>query len=178
MRTLAILNLVVSLICAVIITYTITIAVYANRTLLGIKSYTPNLQLNYDVRDCPYSHSEIKNKLDKLYGNPFYFYKEKNLNDRVLGNADLLIRVVTIDNTPKLSGYVYAYALSHELTHIITLCGDEANTEYKSIIKLYESGDPYFMEVAKWATMNRIQNYGKNGGYECGYYLQEYFRNI
>lgn len=161
----------------IIISYMLSIYFYSQRKLMEIREYEPTLSLTYDLSGDPYSNSEVKIKLDTLYGSPWYFYREKNLKN-CSGATELIFRCIYIDNVPNLPPWAYTYVLSHELTHLVNCCADEAYTEYNGIIKLYESGDPYFMEVAKWATMLNILSYGDNDEYECGYYLQEYFNNL
>lgn len=158
----------------VLVGYMLFVYFFSQRALLPVKEYEPILRLPYNIANCPYTKAEIKSKIEALYGHPFYFYAENNI--WASGMTELITRRVIIDNTPRLSHYNYTYTIAHELAHITAISGDEAFATYSAITKLYESGDAYFVEVAKAFAMQNINNYGNNGAYECGYYLQEYFK--
>ena len=93
------------------------------------------------------------------------------------GKTNLITRKVRINEKARDVETVIAFA--HELTHLKYYTTNETFTEYKATIILYESGIPYFVNAAL-INVNFIVNNGgyNNTEYECGAYLQEYFKFI
>lgn len=120
-----------------------------------------------------YTKAETKIKVEALFGNPLYFYQETNFNSIASGKAQIFIRTITIDSN--INEIVYTLTLAHELVHLTYFTFSDRFANYQAFVKLYESGDEYFVEIAKaYANMELSGNTGQPERYKCGWYIQEY----
>jgi hypothetical protein len=151
-------------------------------SLYGIASLNKNIPYvecscdnRFEIDSCinTYSKTETKIKLDALFGNPLYFYKETEFNSIVNGCAQIFIRTITIE--AKLDEITYTFTLAHELVHLTYFTFSDRFANYQAFVKLYESGDEYFVEMAKlYANIELSGNTGQPERYKCGWYIKEY----
>lgn len=113
--------------------------------------------------------AEIKQKIDKLFNNPFYIYWEDNIMSA--GQSVIQMRLIIIDEDIPKS--LYTLALAHELTHITAFTSSERYCNYNAFVKLYESGDEYLINVAKLWGNEWLQN-NDTSEYACGGYIENY----
>ena len=128
----------------------------------------------FDIEDIKtYSKPETKAKLDALFGSPLYFYKETDFNSIVNGCAQIFIRTITIETN--LDEITYTFTLAHELVHLTYFTFSDRFANYQAFVKLYESGDEYFIGIAKlYANIELSGNTGQPERYKCGWYIKEY----
>ena len=122
-----------------------------------------------DHMDCPYTKSELKTLVSELYDTP-HIYGETKRNSRCL----VPFRIVKISD--KLHDYAYVKQYAHELTHIKYQTKDERFVVYTTITTLYESGNEYLQWVAIDYANEFLTKSLPEKSYDCGYYLQEYFK--
>lgn len=112
-----------------------------------------NLKTDYGGR------AEIKAEVDGLFGNPPYTYAESDIE--AWGLTYIQQRHIVIDEALSLAEYTFT--LAHELVHL-TESTNERWANYRAFVMLYESGDEYFRNVAKFGAWLEL----------AGFYSKEY----
>lgn len=166
---LVLLGLLVTL-----VVYFIIVLIIASRDMhCDYKDYdNTGISIAYDIDNCPYeTKQEVKAEIDKLFGQPFYFYIEKDLGRAIGGRTHPELFIVAIHS--KLPLFEYTFTLTHELVHLSQWTLNETYTEFEAFKILYESDNPWLQECAKWEANYRIQTHEKNA-YDCGYWILEY----
>lgn len=143
------------------------------KTKMRAKSYERGYIVTASIGFDEPSKEEAAALVRNLYNTPHSF-KETDLNNKN-GHADILKKVVYIDDNLTISDFIYAYA--HELTHLKYATTNETFTSYKSIIMLYESNNHILQCVALSATTEILNGCAEGTEYDCGYYLTEYFKD-
>jgi len=120
-----------------------------------------------------YSKNISKLKIEKLFENPSYSYKEADLLGDCLGTTLLFAKEITIDY--EVDEFNYVFVLTHELVHLVYFTCSERFANYQTFITLYESNDPTFLKIAKiYANMELSGDTGQPEVYKCGWYIQAY----
>lgn len=168
-------------------TFKIIIIVFATILVINIGAlFNLKFRVNYKVK--PYdpttlttpavthtlTKSTAKKLIKDLYNTP-HIYTEKNLDKQNRNGQSIPIwRVAIIHNDLDLHDYIIAYA--HELTHIKYQVADETYTTYKTIVKLYESGNAELQYHAIKEANDILSGCYEDTDYDCGYYIIEYFK--
>lgn len=129
---------------------------------------------NYYASETTYTREECKQKICNMFNNPFHFYSEISFGDGTLGETRQLLCWVCIEKNCCIDDYIFTY--THELIHLTENVSNERYTNYKTFIKLYESGDKQFKAVAeRYLYWDLSGTYAKE--YTCGYYIVQYLEH-
>ena len=119
--------------------------------------------------DCNYTKSELKQMVSELFDTPHIYGETKR-------DSYSLVPFRTIIISNNLYDYAYVKQYAHELTHIKYQTKDERFVVYTTITTLYESGNEYLQWVAIDYANEFLTKSRPEKSYDCGYYLQEYFK--
>lgn len=100
--------------------------------------------------DCYTNDREIlKRDVEKLFGNPYYRIRYVNeMKNKNAGETRVYSRRIDILNG--LSDEQFVFILAHELVHLTEFTASERYCHLKAFEKLTNSGNEYFVYVAKW----------------------------
>lgn len=134
-----------------------------------------------------YTKQELKDKIDEKFGNPIYFLIEKQVDDtKVVGCSRLAFRLIELQKD--LSNELFAYALTHELTHTSKLVIKERRTEFETFKLLWNDVDLRYYACCMYLLHQTIDTQITNNSfdtnlttrlkpYACFYYMQGYVLN-
>lgn len=91
------------------------------------------------------TYDTLRADINELTNFDFYFlFYSENLDEDGRALAPFYI----IQMKPDLTLANYTYTLTHEIMHHKLLCANEAYVSFSTFKALYESGDPFFKQVA------------------------------
>ena len=119
---------------------------------------------------------DIRIILDMVYNVSYTYVEQDYLGDDIAGIAEANPNRITILDSLDIIDYITT--LSHEISHL-KYRGNETYTEYISLVTLYETNISLFQKVAlnKARLIVSGSIYARTE-YDCGYYLQKYFKNL
>lgn len=160
-------------------------SIITSSSILGILIYSktanqleykeaPIISITTNYADEPKESKQYyKEQIDELLGNPFYIYREKEL-DHCYGKTYLIPRIVVLDKYMDINNYIFT--LVHELMHLKYTTECERFINFQTFKVLYESGTPEFEYVALWYAKKDMA--GKMFyEYSCWGYISEYLQN-
>ena len=111
-----------------------------------------------------------------VYNVSYTYVEQDYLGDDIAGIAEANPNRITILDSLDIIDYITT--LSHEISHL-KYRGNETYTEYISLVTLYETNISLFQKVAlnKARLIVSGSIYARTE-YDCGYYLQKYFKNL
>jgi len=133
-----------------------------------------NSSLQYECLEIEnHNKDEITQEINQLFGNPFYLKINANLTNNNMGLIIYFFRIIIIDNS--LPTEYYIFCLAHELSHLTRSTKNEVVANFNAFKILYESGNPDFVNVAKWYAYKNMCNHTLND-YSFWYYANEYLK--
>lgn len=154
---------------------TITPIIYIGTShRIDYKKCSRKYTIQYTLSNTKLSKTDIKAKVDKLFGNIQYSLCEVDFKGSVLGDCSIIEKNIRIDKN--LSLYNYTFTLVHELVHLKYHTKNERFCEFQAFKMLFESGDEFLVNVAR-----KYANYSLSGAslkeYDCSGYIENYLKN-
>lgn len=129
------------------------------QTLNKVECYTENLD-------------ELKQDVDKLFGNPFYIiHYNSNLDVYILGQTNIYLRQIYIKKD--IENWQFVFTLAHELVHLTKFTASERYCHLTAFQNLMASNNKYFKYVAQlWLNIDIL------GGIDHEYSFAGYVQNL
>lgn len=157
---------------------TITLSECIVCSILEVNPNLPYIECNEKVYELTEYDSNIswtkqqcKKEVEKLFGNPKYVYIEVPFKRSFCTHV---LCLVGINNS--LSKGDYILNLTHELVHLVENTGNERYTEYRTFVRLWESGVPELHEMGKKLAQSKCYTNKKGGDYDCWHYINKYLK--
>lgn len=145
--------------------------IYGHRNYLEYVECTDGFEyINVYYKPVNITREEARVKIEALFGNPKYKYKEKQI-ERPYSN--ILFKTVVVPQDTGINHYIYS--LTHELVHLTERTGCERYVEFRTFQILYESGDADLKIVAD-EIANKCYFKQCDKDYQCWYYIYNYLK--
>ena len=175
-------NKIIESIINIIFILSILLLIYSGTILLyskishGMKyKQAEMIYIDYEYKELNYTREQVRSEIENMVGKLPYFYKEKNIlsTKRRYGETNLVLRIITMDNS--IDTYTYIFNFAHEYLHLKFITGSERFVNFETFKLLYNSGNEDFKNIALKYANDDMRGY-IDKDYQCWYYIKEYLK--
>lgn len=168
-KILNVISLIVHL-CSLIVASIFLYINFSHR--LSYVSCTINAKSIEQVECYTEDLDELKQDIDKLFGNPFYIiHYNSDLDVYILGQTNIYLRQIYIKKG--IENWQFVFTLAHELVHLTKFTASERYCHLTAFQNLMASDNEYFKYVAQlWLNIDIL------GGVDQEYSFAGHVQNL